>query len=84
MCNNCTHRPVCHIHRATGGVNNCEHYREDRKGVWEDIQDFGGGNCYGYCSNCHTHQRAQNATALKLGHKYCRWCGADMRGNENE
>ena len=84
MCNNCIHKPVCAKYTATGGhVNKCEHFKEERKGEWINICDFGDGNCYGYCSNCRTSQRANNATALKIEHKYCRWCGADMRGAED-
>lgn len=30
MCDNCMHKPICTIYIATGGVNNCEHHREER------------------------------------------------------
>lgn len=53
-----------------------------RHGVWENIVDFGGGDCYGYCSRCHTDHKAQNPTALKLSYRYCRWCGAKMDAKE--
>ena len=32
MCNNCIHKPVCSIYRATGGKKECEHFKEDKKG----------------------------------------------------
>ena len=41
MCNNCTHRPVCYIYRATGGVKNCEHFKEEKKAVEEIDFDYG-------------------------------------------
>lgn len=47
---------------------------------WVDVQDFGTGNCYGYCSNCKTMHRANNPTALKMEYRHCRWCGAKMDG----
>ena len=52
---------------------------------WENIKHFGGAGCFGFCSNCKTPQKAQNATELKWLHRYCRWCGAKMDGgNEDE
>lgn len=51
-------------------------------GKWEAIMDFGGGNCVGYCSNCHTEHKAQNGAALKFEYRHCRWCGARMDGAE--
>lgn len=83
MCNNCTHRPVCYIHRATGGVNNCEHYREDRRGEWlyygEVDQD---GNVNAHCSVCGAGETHAKSMVGKV--PYCWKCGADMRGNEHE
>lgn len=49
-----------------------------KHGRWEYIADLGEGNCYGHCSNCKTQHKAQNPTALKLGYRYCIWCGAKM------
>jgi hypothetical protein len=31
LCNTCIHKIVCSKYIATGGVNNCEHHREERK-----------------------------------------------------
>ena len=81
MCNNCIHKPVCSKHIACGEVNSCEHHKEERKGRWINITDFGDGNCYGFCSFCGTDQPASSATALRINHKHCRWCGADMKGD---
>lgn len=50
-----------------------------KHGRWEDIVDFGGGNCWGYCSVCKTEHKARNATALRVGYKYCPNCGAIMK-----
>lgn len=54
-------------------------------GRWINIWDYGDGNCFGFCSHCVAEQKAQNATALKAFHKYCRWCGAkmDAEGEDN-
>lgn len=51
-----------------------------KHGRWEHIVDFGAGNCYGSCSNCHTDHKAQNRTFLISSYRYCRWCGAKMDG----
>lgn len=48
-------------------------------GRWIHITEDGEGGCYGFCSNCSTEHHAQSASALKAFHRYCRWCGADMR-----
>ena len=47
-------------------------------GSWERIADYGNGNCFGHCSVCGTRQQAENATALKVFYRRCRWCGAKM------
>ena len=31
MCNNCIHKPVCSIYRATGGVKKCTHHMTDHQ-----------------------------------------------------
>lgn len=80
MCDNCRHKPVCSIYRATGGVKKCEHFKEERKGKWEQI---------GYdkamdritCTNCLEYFNiVDNCTEA---FKYCPNCGADMRGTED-
>ncbi len=53
-------------------------------GQWKNITDFGNGDCYGFCSACATEQHAQNASALKAFHRYCRWCGAKMDGERKD
>ena len=53
---------------------------EVRHGEWRAVADFGDGNCFGYCSVCGTPQKAESATALRLFHRHCRWCGAKMDG----
>ena len=53
-------------------------------GRWVDIIDFGGGNCYGHCSKCSTPHKAENETALRVGYRYCRYCGAKMDGERKD
>ena len=57
---------------------------EVRHGYLEHIADFGNGNCFGYCSECHAEHKADNPTALKFAYGYCRWCGAKMDGERRE
>lgn len=57
---------------------------EVKHGYLEHIADFGGGNCFGYCSICHAEHKANNPTALKFAYVYCRWCGAKMDGTPKE
>lgn len=52
ICDSCTHRPVCSIYRATGGVKNCGHHREERKGRW--LPQWLLGQAIVDCSECKT------------------------------
>ena len=47
---------------------------------WNPIRNFGGGECYGYCTNCKTPVKADNATGLVMNNRFCHWCGAKMDG----
>lgn len=48
------------------------------------IADFGDGEgCFGYCEKCGTVHHSQSTVALKADHRWCRWCGAKMDGDEN-
>ena len=51
-------------------------------GRWENIANYGCGNCYGYCSECRSEVRAENATALKMANNFCSYCGARMDKEE--
>ena len=51
---------------------------------WNPIRNFGGGECYGYCTNCKTPVKADNATGLVMNNRFCHWCGAKMDGDGNE
>ena len=53
-------------------------------GRWEHIKDYGGGNCFGYCSHCKTPIRANSLMALEMDNRYCRWCGAKMDGERKD
>ena len=52
MCNNCKHKAVCSIYRATGGVKKCEHFTEEKSGHWLPQVLF--GERIWDCSNCKT------------------------------
>lgn len=72
MCNNCIHNIVCSKYIATGGVNSCEHYKEERKGRWiEDEWVF-------VCSECDKWLDVSQGSAEM---NYCPHCGADMKGD---
>jgi hypothetical protein len=78
MCDNCIHKPVCSIYRATGGKKQCEHYKEERKGEWKKANIAG----YLKCSRCE--DAFVYEEWLKDGRwSYCPNCGADMRGTED-
>ena len=51
-------------------------------GRWVNVQTLGSG-CVGFCSNCMTPHKANNATALRMDYRHCRWCGAKMDGDGN-
>ena len=73
LCNNCIHKIVCSKYIATGGVNSCEHHKEERKGRWVRCDVW--GQEYWDCSECKT---------MGSPHwKVCPVCTAEMRGNEN-
>lgn len=75
MCNNCIHKAVCSKFAATGGhVRECEHFREDRKGEWDDVQ------CVFSCSECKTWLLVEDGN---MDMNFCPNCGADMRGEED-
>ena len=52
-------------------------------GRWEHISDYGGGNVFGYCSNCKSPIRVKNIAAFYMDNIYCRYCGAKMDGDGN-
>ena len=83
MCNNCIHKAVCSIYTATGGLNRCEHFRENRKGRW--IED--DPCCSRYCSICnfrvHDDASFELYGTYLIKPNYCPSCGADMRGAED-
>ena len=94
MCNNCIHKIVCSKYIATGGVNNCENHKEERRGKWVDRYGGKYANPLYECSKCK--ETIIPTTIYKievdlLGHEhivqaltdYCPNCGADMRGTED-
>ena len=92
MCNNCTHKAVCSIYRATGGKKQCEHYKEERKGRWIYEEDTEARwTTKAICSAC----KCVVEHNIKLSHEYgkedhvkrnkfCPNCGADMRGGSDD
>ena len=83
MCNTCIHKIVCSKYIATGGVKNCEHHKEERKGRW--VSSGFGFDC---CSVCRKVFADGYLTAMgikpRASFSFCPNCGADMRGIENE
>lgn len=86
MCNNCIHKAVCSIYRATGGVKKCEHHKEERRGRWKpDLHPHDGqpyrDELYGYVFKCSACGGAtMGSYDLECRENYCPQCGADMRG----
>ena len=82
MCNNCIHKAVCSIYRATGGVKKCEHFKEERMGKWlKTTESLGWGDVLcGECSNCHESFIVDEEDSFDdfAMWKYCPNCGADM------
>lgn len=78
MCNNCTHKIVCGKFRATGGVRECEHHEEERRGKWEKAYIPG----HLRCSCC---KDAFICADWLVSGKWnvCPNCGADMRGKKD-
>jgi hypothetical protein len=70
-CNNCTHKIVCGKFRATGGVRECEHHKEERKGEWIFRKKWDRF----VCSECSFEKSSCS--------HFCPNCGADMRGAED-
>ena len=76
MCDNCTHKAVCSIYRATGGKKQCEHFKEERRGEWLRRKGKGQfGKEYLVCSFCDSRNPLVTLN-------YCFNCGADMRGEK--
>lgn len=88
MCDNCIHKPVCSIYRATWGVKRCEHHKEERRGRW--IHCRGKSNLW-YCSECgekivyNPAKRTYNIEKRPVYevHKHCRACGVRMDGGSD-
>lgn len=77
MCNNCIHKAVCSIYRATGGMNKCEHFKEERKGKWVYTGEVDeDGNLRANCSLCGAGEVHSTSMVGKV--PYCWKCGADM------
>lgn len=76
MCNNCIHKIVCSKYIATGGVKNCEHFKEERKGVWKYYRKVG----VAVCMKCFFERKLGADFGKAIS---CPNCGADMRGTKN-
>ena len=71
MCNNCIHAPVCGKYKATGGqVGKCEHFKEERRGVWIEETPF--------CCSCSICGHTRGGLAYEDGQNYRPNCGARM------
>jgi hypothetical protein len=88
MCDNCIHKAVCSIYRATGGKKQCEHHKEERRGRWLSWigkpipkDDF---RWSWTCSECkHEVEFEEAVTADEFASNFCPNCGADLRGTED-
>ena len=88
MCDKCVCQPVCSIYRATGGVKQCEHYKEERRGEWVNTL---GNYQVAECSECENWYEVspdekpckEFFDAFCEFYKFCPNCGADMRGNKD-
>lgn len=80
MCNNCIHKPVCSKYIATGGVNSCEHHKEERKGRWELHGNDDDCGCSYFCSNCHKSYDEDYfyVHGQYIPYNYCPHCGFPM------
>ena len=76
MCNNCIHKTVCGKFRATGGVNKCEHHKEERRGEWKYYRKQGIATC----TRCSFERNVDVNFGKAIS---CPNCGADMRGKED-
>jgi hypothetical protein len=86
MCNNCIHKPVCSIYRATGGVKSCEHHKEERKGHWvaTPVRKLNSkGRAVNYCDIYHCSE-CGTGQPIVPPYTFCPNCGADMRGAEDD
>lgn len=95
MCNTCIHKIVCSKYIAMGDVNSCEHFKEERRGVWL-VDDCDSGEPGGYeafievhCSECGYELGAESGEygwlyGEPFPLQYCPNCGADMRGDQCE
>lgn len=78
MCNNCIHKIVCSKYIATGGVKNCEHHKEERKGRWDTVFYERNGTLASYSHLCPKCKYFYRDVRIK-GHNFCPNCGADMK-----
>lgn len=91
-CKKCIHSCVCKTAEACDGyVSGCEHFKEERNGVWlVDDYDSGDPGYYAafievHCSECGYDLGAESGQyGWSYGDPfpmpYCPNCGADMRG----
>lgn len=88
MCNNCIHKAVCSIYRATGGVKKCEHFNDDVDpvvyGLWIERPLDNFRKYEVKCSVCGFRGIGNYDQYLEpADFNYCPNCGADMRGAED-
>lgn len=83
ICETCLHRAVCGKYKATGGVNKCEHHKEERKGKWLYYGDVDAdGNVNAHCSVCGAGETHAKSMVGKV--PYCWECGAEMDGGKTD
>lgn len=73
-CAKCIHNAVCETAKACDGfVYGCKHFKEQKKGRWDDSFD----GITPYCTACGRSHNCMNRTP-----NFCPNCGADMRGED--
>ena len=53
-----------------------------KKGHWISLIQYSNSKCGALCSNCATEHYANSLTSFRAFKRFCSYCGADMRGEE--
>ena len=84
LCETCLHRVVCGKNNATGGVNKCEHYAEERHGRNDYTKDDDYDEWYSPDARCSLCGCVWKPDDYDNEVNYCPNCGAKMDGGQND